>query len=480
MKKSKQRRKVRIGLLGSGAVGEAIQDFVFGDLKGRIGSDIKLEIVKIYTPHPKDKKRKKRWRAAYPGLFTTKPKEVTRHPKIEIVVEALGSKQESQLAGFRNFIVDAMKDGKDVATSDKAVLVKYGKELWSAARRCGRQLRFEACVGGGIPIVRSLSESLTSEEPEAIYGIMNGTCNYILSRMGQGKTSFAEALREAQQQRYAETNPVKDVSGTDAEAKLLLLAAVTFGLHIKPGSIWLKGIEQIHAIDFRYADERGGCTIKQLAVAKKDDGAIQAFVSPVLVPNSHFLSAIAGPTNAIFFRGRRSEDAPGAERPEDMQAQGRRDWNYAFVGPGAGGGATSVAVLGDVCDLARGRLHPLPGPPNLTVSGKITLQPVDEIRGSFYLRFIVKDQPGIVGDICRVLGRERINVSEVWQLGHSEEELKELRRAFRLKARLSEMLPFAITAEETTLGRMKRALQTIQRQGRFNLQEPLCIPIWRG
>lgn len=476
----KNRHRVKLGLLGSGTVGEAVQDFVFGDLKGNIGSDLKLEIVKIYTPHPKDRKRKKKWYATYRRLFTTRPKEVTRHPEVEVVVEVLGSKKESQLAGFRSLIMDAMKNGKDVVTSDKAVLVRYGREIWSAARRWGRQIRFEACVGGGIPIVRSLSESLTSEEPEAIYGIMNGTCNYILSSMGQGKASFAEALREAQRRHYAETNPQADTTGLDAEAKLILLAAVTFGLHIKPGIIWRNGIERIHGIDFRYADERGSCTIKQLAVAKKDDGAVQVFVSPVLVSKSHFLSTITGPANAIFFKGNRSGDLPSEEQHENLQPRGHRDWNYVFVGPGAGGGATSVAVLGDVCDLARGRLRPLPTPPSLTVPEKLAIQGADEIRSPFYLRFIVRNKPGIVGAIGRILGKEKINVSEVWQLNHSEKELKGLKRALRLRKQLEEILPFAMTTEETTLGRLKKALRTIQLRERFNLQKPLCIPIWRG
>ena len=159
------------------------------------------------------------------------------------------------------------------------MLARYGKEIWAAAKKSGQQLRFEACVGGGIPVIRSLSESFAAEEPEAIFGIVNGTCNYILSQMEKSGKPYAEALKEAQQKGYAETNPASDVNGSDAEAKLLLLSLVAFGLQIQPGTIWRKGIEEIHAVDFRYAERIGASTIKQLAVAqaKRTSGASFCF-----------------------------------------------------------------------------------------------------------------------------------------------------------------------------------------------------------
>ena len=164
-----------------------------------------------------------------------------------------------------------------MVTSDKAVLARYGKEIWAAAKKSGRQLRFEACVGGGIPVIRSLSESFAVEQPEAVFGIVNGTCNYILSQMEKSGKPYAEALKEAQQKGYAETNPAADVSGSDAEAKLLLLSAVAFGLQIHPGRIWRKGIEEIQAVDFRYARRIGSSTIKQLAVARRRGSVVQVF-----------------------------------------------------------------------------------------------------------------------------------------------------------------------------------------------------------
>src|SRR5215475_14724202 len=276
---SKARHKVGLGLLGSGVVGEAIQDIVFSDLKGQVGTDLQLEICKIYTRRPKEKK----WFSSRASLFTTKAEEVIDDQGVDIVVEVLGFQHEGELPTFRDYILQAFEKGKSVVTSDKAVLARFGKELWAAAKKHSRQLRFEACVGGGIPVIRSLTESFAVEEPEAIFGIVNGTCNYILSQMEKNGKPYADALKEAQQKGYAETNPASDVNGSDAEAKLLLLSLVAFGLQAQPGEIWRKGIEDIQAVDFRYAARIGGSTIKQLAVARRRGQSVQLFVAPVLV-----------------------------------------------------------------------------------------------------------------------------------------------------------------------------------------------------
>jgi homoserine dehydrogenase len=472
MSKSREIHKVKIGLLGSGTVGEAVQSFIFGgQAKEKVGMD--LEIVKIYTRRPKGKK----WYPTHASLFTTKAYEVTDHPEAEIIVEALGSQEEGELSAFKDYIIRSLQRGKSVVTSDKAVLAKFGREIWAAAREYKQALRFEACVGGGIPIIRSLSESFSSEQPESIYGIINGTCNYVLSEMGKGGKSYAEALKDAQGRGYAETNPKADTSGMDAEAKLILLTLVTFGLHVEPGVIWRKGIEEIDAIDFLYADRKGSCTIKQLAAAQDVDGTVQAFVSPVLVPHGHFLATIEGATNAIFFKGKQSQGAVGAEKDEDHRKT--PDWNYVFVGPGAGGGPTGVAILGDVCDLARGRVRPLPAPPSLVCPGKLEVQSEDDINADFYLRFVVKDRAGIVGDICQTLGEQGINIAEVWQLPHGQDELKSLAQRYGLREKPGKILPFVITLDRAAVGQIRKALANI-RQRDFILVDPLWIPIWRN
>ena len=463
MTKSSDIRRVKIGILGSGTVGYAIQELVFnGKLADKLG--VILEIVKIYTRHPKQKK----WYSTYPSLFTTKPQEVTDHPDVDIVVEVLGSQQKKDLSVFKDYVIRAMQKGKAVVTSDKAVLATYGKEIWAAADKYEQEIGFEACVGGSIPIIKSLRESLAAEEPEAIYGIVNGTCNYILTEMKNGGKSYEESLREAQERGYAETNPEMDIAGMDAEAKLILLGTVTFGLQLEPGLIYRKGIDEIHPIDFQYACSKGSSTIKSLAVARNEEGAIQAFVSPVLVPNEHFLSNIDGVTNAVFFKRKEKEQ-------ESISMN--RGWNYSFIGPGAGGGPTAVAILGDICNLVRQPRQNGVSPAGLRRSRGLSVQPQDLIKADFYVRCVVKDQSGIVGDICRIFGEKGVNISEVWQLNHSEKELEGLARKYRLTAKPKKILPFAITLERTTIGQIKEALDIIRKRD-FILVEPIWLPIW--
>ena len=451
---SEKQKRIGVGLLGSGTVGQAVQDFVFQDFKEGLGADLQLEIVKIYTRQPKGKK----WYASHRSLFTTKAEDVIDHPEADIIIEALGFQEEKELATFKELIIRALKKGKAVVTSDKAVLARYGGEI-----------RFEACVAGGVPIIRSITESFAAEEPEAIYGIINGTCNYILSEMARSGKSYEAALREAQERGYAETDPKSDTSGMDAEAKLILLAAVTFGLHAQPGVFWRKGIEEIHAVDFLYANRKGRSTIKHMAVARRENDALHAYVSPALVPHDHFLAAIEGSTNAVFYKGRRSGD----------QQDARRDWNYVFAGPGAGGGPTAVAILGDVCDVARGRAQRRGGRGSLVERGVLSVQAEDQISACFYIRFIVKDRAGIVGDICQTLGGAGINISEIWQLSHSLDELEGLARSYRIKEKPRGILPFVITLERATIGQIKNAMKVIGRRD-YMLAEPLWFPIWRN
>jgi homoserine dehydrogenase len=462
MSATRSRHKVGLGLLGSGVVGEAIQDIVFEDLHGKVGEDLELEIRKIYTRSPTSKK----WYSKRSPLFMATPEEVIDDPGIEIVIEALGFDDPSQLPAFRDYILRAFEKGKSVVTSDKAVLARYGEEIWAAAKRHHQQLRFEACVGGGIPVIRSLSESFAVEEPEAVFGIVNGTCNYILSQMEKSGRPYAEALKEAQQKGYAETNPNADVSGSDAEAKLVLLAAVAFGVHVIPGTTWRRGIEDIHAVDFRYAMHTGSSTIKQLAVARRKGAALELFVAPALVPQDHFLAAIDGATNAICFKAKKS----GSGRTD-------RDCDYVLVGPGAGGGPTAVALLGDVCELARGRGTRSAGLPSLVKPGSLKLQTENDIEGSFYVRFIVKDRAGIVGDIGQTFGRLGVNISEIWQLKHSEEECRSLVESYNLRVRSSEILPFVITLEHATLGQVREALDYIRNRD-YIVVDPVWFPIW--
>ena len=454
--------RVRIGILGAGTVGGAVYDLIVDGHLARFG--VEAEVVKVFTRTPENKTR---YRVS-PELFTTDATAVTGHPDVDIVVEVLGAGGPEDLRAQKEWVVDALRHGKSVVTANKALLVAHGDEIWTAARECGRAVRFEACVGGGIPIIGPLTQSLSAERPAAVYGLVNGTSNYILTEMAQRGRSYDDALASAQALGYAEADPDADVSGRDAEAKLLLLSSITFGTHLKPGAIHRQGIERIHAIDFLYAAQKGHSTIKSVALARNHGGVLEAMVTPMVVPEDHLIARIDGVTNAVFFKGEVSDGgAPDAG-----------DWDYVFAGPGAGGGATAVAVLGDVYELVTRDGDKPFLPVASIVSGVSSVRPEDDLRASFYVRFVVRDQSGIVGDICQIFGEKQINVSEIWQLDHDEEELESLIGAGKGGAGPGDILPFVITLEETSVGQLRQALERIAQKD-FVLTEPLWLPIWR-
>ena len=454
--------RVRIGILGAGTVGGAVHDLIVDGHLARFA--VEAEVVKVFTRTPENKTRYQ----VSPELFSTDPAAVTGHPDVDIVVEVLGAGGPEDLRAQKEWVVDALRHGKSVVTANKALLVAHGDEIWTAARECGRAVRFEACVGGGIPIIGPLTQSLSAERPAAVYGLVNGTSNYILTEMAQRGRSYDDALASAQALGYAEADPDADVSGRDAEAKLLLLSSITFGTRLKPGAIHRQGIERIHAIDFLYAAQKGHSTIKSVALARNVGGVLEAMVTPMVVPEDHLIARIDGVTNAVFFKGEVSDGgAPDAG-----------DWDYVFAGPGAGGGATAVAVLGDVYELVTRDGDKPFLPVASIVSGVSSVLPEDDLRASFYVRFVVRDQSGIVGDICQIFGEKQINVSEIWQLDHDEEELESLIGAEKGGAGPGDILPFVITLEETSVGQLRQALERIAQKD-FVLAEPLWLPIWR-
>ena len=455
--------RVRIGILGAGTVGGAVHDLIVDGHLARFG--VEAEVVKVFTRSPESKTR---YRVS-PELFTTDATAVIGHPDVDIVVEVLGAGSPEDLRAQKEWVVDALRNGKSVVTANKALLVAHGEEIWATAQECGRAVRFEACVGGGIPIIGPLTQSLSAERPAAVYGLLNGTSNYILTEMSQRGRSYEDALASAQALGYAEADPDADVSGRDAEAKLLLLSSVTFGARLQPGVIHRKGIERIHAIDFLYAERKGRSTIKSVALARNVDGALEAMVTPMMVPERHPIAGIHGVTNALFFKGEVS-DGGG---PDAV------DWDYVLAGPGAGGGATAVAVLGDIHGLVASSGDTPFLPVESIVPGVDSVRSEDELRASFYVRFVVRDQSGIVGELCQIFGDKQINVSEIWQLEHGAEELESLVGAGKGGAAPEELLPFVITLEETSVGQLRQALERIVQKD-FVLAEPLWLPIWKA
>ncbi len=329
------------------------------------------------------------------GVLVGDAQLVLRDPAIDIVIELMGGTGVA-----RRFVLEAIAAEKDVVTANKALLAHHGAEIVQAAERQGVQIGFEASVGGGIPIIRTLKEGLCGDRNLAVYGIVNGTSNYILSRMSEEGGEFAEVLRAAQAGGLAEADPSFDVDGIDAAHKLTLLIQLAFGVRIPFDDISVEGIRHVSQADIAYAREFE-YAIKSLAVAKRSGDRIEASVRPTMVPRRHQLAAVNGALNAIVVQG----DALGSSM---------------YVGAGAGMMPTATAVVADLMDVARNRLHdsrarvpPLGYP--LRAQRRARLVAGDDLRGEYYLRFMVVDRPGVMARIAGILGANDISIAAVIQ-----------------------------------------------------------------
>jgi len=383
---------VRIGLLGCGTIGSGVVKLLRqnGDLLARrLGRP--LELVAVV-----DKQLPRRNPLRIPArLIVREPAAMVTRPDIDIVIELFGG-----LEPARSLILKALAAGKDVVTANKLLLAEHGEEIFRAAAKAGVGLGFEASVGGGIPIIRTLREALAGDRQSRVYGIVNGTCNSILTTMSEADVEFADALRQAQSAGLAEANPALDIEGHDTAHKLCLLAALAFGAMLKPSEVHTEGITHITQTDIRFARELG-FTIKLLAIAKNDDGAIEARVHPTMLPAHHVLASVGGAFNAIYIHG----EALG----ETM-----------YLGLGAGQMPTATAVVADILDLARARLgtgaprsHPLGYPVSFMKRARV--KPMADVICEYYLRFMAEDKPGVLGRIASVLGRNHISIASVIQ-----------------------------------------------------------------
>jgi homoserine dehydrogenase len=327
-----------------------------------------------------------------PGVLCSNLESVFSDPEIKIGIELIGG-----LEPARTFVLRLLENGKDVVTANKALIAQHGNELFTAARQFGRTIAFEAAVCGGIPILSALSTALQANTLQSINAIVNGTSNYILSQMESGKTSYHEAVLQAQQLGYAEANPTMDVDGTDAVQKLTILAQLAFGADIAWQSVPRLGIESIESIDFRYAKELG-YRIKLLAVAERSSEGLELHVSPTLVKADNPLARVRDAFNAIKVVG----DSVGS---------------VFFQGLGAGQQPTASAVVGDVIDTILGRTAITFRILNLWNSDKpsITIKSPNEFFGKSYLRFSVQDQPGVMHEISGVLGNWGISIASMIQ-----------------------------------------------------------------
>ncbi len=383
---------VGIGILGAGTVGGTLIRRLVTDhaaIEAKTGLDLEVRRVAVRSL---DKERNFE---VGPGVLTDNPHEVVDDPTVGLIVEMMGGRDP---AG--DLVLAALNAGKPVVTANKELVATRGHELIAAAERTGVPLLFEAAVGGGIPIIRPLSETLAGERIARVMGIVNGTTNFILTQMAEAGESYETALAEAQELGYAEPDPTADVSGADAAAKAAILSSLAFGTWVGVDDVYYEGIESLSALDMQFADQLG-YRIKLVGVAEHTAAGVSARVHPVMLPTDHPLAAIRGATNAIFIEG------PSIDE-------------LLFAGPGAGGEPTATAVLGDVIDAAREILAEAQVSPRIRFSPGALLD-FGEVDTKWYMRLEVADEPGVLAGIAGAFGDAGVSIKSVWQEGQGDE-----------------------------------------------------------
>jgi len=431
-------KPIRIGLLGCGTVGTGVVKLLRANaaaLTRRLGASLELAAVADRSLKPDSSL------GLTAKLITRDAAALVARPDLDIIVELFGGEEPA-----RSLIIKALANGKDVVTANKALLAEHGEQIFRAAAKAGRSVGFEASVGGGVPIIRTLRESLAGDRQRAVYGIVNGTCNYILTTMNERVVEFAEVLTDAQRIGLAEADPSLDIGGHDAAHKLCLLVALAFGVMIKPAQIYTEGIGGVTQQDIAYARELG-FTIKLLAIAKDENDGIEARVHPTMIPRRHLLADVGGAFNAIYIQG----EALGSTM---------------YFGRGAGELPTATAVMADIVEIARHRIaagsgvrsHPLGLPIEEIRRGRV--KPMDDVVCEYYLRFMAPDKPGVLGVIASVLGRNGISIASVLQQERNAEVT----------------VPVVMRTHEASERSLKRALAQIRRF-RVVKQAPVFIRI---
>ena len=390
------KKKINVGMIGLGTVGSGAFRILRDNaelIRHRVG--VPIEVVKVAV---RDTARD-RGLDIPRSLLTANPSHVVDDPYIDIVVELIGGYEPA-----KELLLRAIARGKHVVTANKALLAVHGSEIHAAADRAGVTIGFEGSVGGGIPVIKALKESLAANRILSIYGIINGTSNYILTKMTDEERAFEDVLREAQRAGYAEADPTFDVGGIDTAHKLAILVNLAFGIPIELKNVFTEGIAAISPLDIDFGKTLG-FRVKLLAIAKLHHGKAEARVHPTMVPDEYPIAKVGGVYNAIQIVG---------DACQDIMLYGR----------GAGALPTGSAVVADIMDIARQilvepsrKLPPVSADHELPVP---EIQPIDSINSIYYLRFMALDEPGVLSQISGILGRHRISIAQVIQRGRKQ------------------------------------------------------------
>ena len=379
---------IGIGLVGTGTVGGGCLDIIQkhqSDFARHLGVELKLARVCSRNPE----------QAIAHGvqdIFTQDYKDVIKDPAVDIVVELIGGTTVA-----KDVVLGALSAGKHVVSANKALMATSGKEIMELAANQGKEIAFEASVGGGIPIIEPLKHSLISNEISAVMGIVNGTTNYMLTRMAEDGLAYEQALKEAQERGFAEADPTADVDGLDAAAKIAILASIAFNSRVTMDDVYAEGIRNISPVDLEAARDMGYC-VKLLALAHRTPEGIDVRVHPTMLPKNHPLASVNGVYNAIYVTG----DAVG----ETM-----------FFGEGAGAGPAASAVMGDVLEVSRHiaqKIEPIVG---CTCTDKLDIVPIENLKTKYYIRFSVTDRSGVLAAMTSVFAKHDVSVYSVVQRG---------------------------------------------------------------
>jgi homoserine dehydrogenase len=430
-------KQINIGLLGCGTVGTGVAKLLIESkdlLTARVGADLNLKWVAdidIETDRG----------IQFPaGVLTTDAQKILTDPEIDMVIEMIGGQGIA-----KDLMLQAINNGKHIVTANKALLAAHGNELFAAAARKGVDLAFEASVGGCMPTIKSMRESLVGNHIKSMSGILNGTCNYILSKIEDEGISFKDALAEAQRKGYAEADPTLDVGGFDTAHKIAILAALAYGMEINLKDVYIEGISRITPLDIEFA-RQFGYRIKLLAISKIQDNKVEARVHPTMIPLKNLLASISGTVNAITICG----DAVG---------------DILLYGHGAGMMPTASSVVSDIVDIARNILSgTVRRVPPLSYQResirRIPVLPLDDLVTHYYFRFAALDRPGVLSTISGILGKYDISLQSVHQKGR----------------KTNGSVPLVMLSHRAKEAHVKRALAEI---GNLNVvsDEPVLIRI---